>query len=171
MLFRSGAIGGFAVSDLPEFDLLRVVCRPYMFTASLPPAVVASVTAALARISTDKSLGARVRSNSGRLYSGLAQAGFEVGPTPNPIVALKMTDKEMAVRFWNRLIDRGLYANLALPPATPGSLSLIRCSVSSAHTEAQIDRAIATMVAVGRELGVLDSQAAKTAVSLTGTSL
>jgi 8-amino-7-oxononanoate synthase len=162
-----GAIGGFAVSDLPDFDLLRVVCRPYMFTASLPPAVVASVTAALARISTDKSLGARVRSNSGRLYSGLAQAGFEVGPEPNPIVALKMRDKETAVRFWNRLIDRGIYANLALPPATPGSLSLIRCSISSAHSEAQIDRGISVMVAVGRELGILDQRPGKTSVRIT----
>jgi 8-amino-7-oxononanoate synthase len=162
-----GAIGGFAVSDLPEFDLLRVVCRPYMFTASLPPAVVASVTAALARISTDKSLGARVLSNSSRLYSGLAQAGFEVGPEPNPIVALKMRDKETAVRFWNRLIDRGLYANLALPPATPGSLSLIRCSVSAAHTDAQIDRAISVMASVGRELRILDQRPVKATVRST----
>jgi 8-amino-7-oxononanoate synthase len=151
-----GAIGGFAVSDLPGFDLLRIACRPYMFTASLPPAVVGSVTAALSRISTDESLGARVRFNSIRLYRSLKLAGFEVGPEPNAIVALKMTDKETAVRFWNRLIDRHVYANLALPPATPGSLSLIRCSISAAHTEAQIDRALSAMVAVGRELGILD---------------
>ena len=151
-----GAIGGFAVSDLPDFDLLRIACRPYMFTASLPPAVVGSVTAALSRISTDESLGARVRFNSIRLYRALKLAGFEVGPEANAIVALKMTDKETAVRFWNRLIDRGVYANLALPPATPGSLSLIRCSISAAHTEAQIDRALSAMVAVGRELGILD---------------
>jgi 8-amino-7-oxononanoate synthase len=166
-----GAIGGFAVSDLPDFDLLRVVCRPYMFTASLPPAIVGSVMAALDRMSSDKSLGARVRSNSNRLYSGLAQAGFELGPEPNPIVAVKLPDRESAVQFWNRLLDRGVYANLALPPATPGSVSMLRCSVSAAHTEAQIERAIATIVAVGRELRVLDSRAAKTAVSLTGTSL
>jgi 8-amino-7-oxononanoate synthase len=151
-----GAIGGFAVSDLPDFDLLRIACRPYMFTASLPPAVVGSVTAALSRISTDESLGARVRLNSIRLYRAVKLAGFEVGPEPNAIVALKMTDKETAVRFWNRLIDRGVYANLALPPATPGSLSLIRCSISAAHTEAQIDRALSAMVAVGRELGILE---------------
>ena len=151
-----GAIGGFAVSDLPDFDLLRIACRPYMFTASLPPAVVGSVTAALARISTDESLGARVRFNSIRLYRALKLAGFEVGPEPNAIVALKMTDKETAVQFWNRLIDRGVYANLALPPATPGSLSLIRCSISAAHTEAQIDRAVSAMVAAGREFGILD---------------
>jgi 8-amino-7-oxononanoate synthase len=152
-----GAIGGFAVSDLPGFDLLRIACRPYMFTASLPPAVVGSVTAALSRISTDESLGARVRLNSIRLYRALKLAGFEVGPEPNAIVALKMTDKETAVRFWNRLIDRGIYANLALPPATPGSLSLIRCSISAAHTEAQIDRAVSAMVAEGREFGILAS--------------
>jgi len=154
-----GAIGGFAVSDLPDFDLLRIACRPYMFTASLPPAVVGSVTAALSRISTDESLGARVRFNSIRLYRALKLAGFEVGPEPNAIVALKMTDKETAVWFWNRLIDQGVYANLALPPATPGSLSLIRCSISAAHTEAQIDRALSAMVAVGRELGILDPDA------------
>ena len=151
-----GAIGGFAVSDLPDFDLLRLACRPYMFTASLPPAVVASVIAALSRISTDASLGARVRANSIKLYRALTLAGFEVGPEPNAIVALKMPDKEIAVRFWNRLIDRGVYANLALPPATPASLSLIRCSISAAHTEAQIDRALSIMVAAGRELGILD---------------
>jgi len=161
-----GAIGGFAVSDSPDFDLLRVVCRPYMFTASLPPAIVGSVTAALARISSDESLGARVRSNSNRLYSGLIQAGFEVGPEPNPIVALKMPDRELAVQFWNSLLHRGVYANLALPPATPGSLSLIRCSVSAAHTEAQIERAIAIMVAVGNELRILRSRPAKTPVPL-----
>jgi len=153
-----GAIGGFAVSDLPDFDLLRIACRPYMFTASLPPAVVGSVIAALSRISTDESLGARVRLNSIRLYRALKLAGFEVGPEPNAIVALKMTDKETAVRFWNRLIDQGIYANLALPPATPGSLSLIRCSISAAHTEAQIDRAVSGMVAVGREFGILDPE-------------
>ena len=153
-----GAIGGFVVSDLPDFDLLRIACRPYMFTASLPPAVVGSVTAALSRISTDASLGERVRVNSGKLYRALAQEGFAVGPEPNAIVALKMPDREAAVRFWNRLLDQGVYTNLALPPATPGSLSLIRCSISAAHSDAQIDSALSIMIAVGRELGILDSE-------------
>ena len=150
-----GAIGGFAVSDLPDFELLRIASRPYMFTASLPPAVVGSAIAALARISTDPSLGERVRFNSGKLYRALAQEGFAVGPEPNAIVALKMPDQDTAVQFWNRLLDQGVYANLALPPATPGSLSLIRCSISAAHSEAQIDTALSVMIAVGRELDIL----------------
>ena len=157
-----GAIGGFAVSDLPDFDLLRIACRPYMFTASLPPAVVGSVTAALTRISSDASLGERVRLNSGKLYRALSQVGFALGPEPNAIVALKMPDKETAVRFWNRLLDLGVYANLALPPATPGSLSLIRCSISAAHSEAQINSALSVMTAVGRELGILNAESKKT---------
>ncbi|MGH8261343.1 MAG: aminotransferase class I/II-fold pyridoxal phosphate-dependent enzyme, partial [Steroidobacteraceae bacterium] len=151
-----GAVGGFATSDLPGFDLLRVVCRPYMFTASLPPAVIASVIAALAQLSTDRSLGTRVLARCRRLHAGLSRAGFQLGPEANPIVAVKMPDRESAVHFWNRLLDEGIYVNLALPPATPASLSLIRSSISSAHTEAQIDRAVSIMSAVGRELGVLD---------------
>jgi 8-amino-7-oxononanoate synthase len=133
-----------------------------MFTASLPPAVVGSVTAALSRISTEASLGERVRLNSSKLYRALAQEGFALGPEPNAIVALKMPDQGAAVRFWNRLLDQGVYANLALPPATPGSLSLIRCSISAAHSQAQIESALSIMIAVGRELGILDSEPKKT---------
>ena len=164
-----GAIGGFAVSDLPDFDLLRILCRPYMFTASLPPAIVGSVTAALARISTDESLGARIRFNSIKLHRALTLAGFELGPEPNAIVAIKMPDTATAVRFWNELIQRGVYANLALPPATPGSLSLIRCSVSAAHTEAQIDKALSVIVSVGRELRVLDPGPEESLLRRTGS--
>ena len=162
-----GAIGGFAASDLPGFELLRVVCRPFMFTASLPPAVVASVNASLERIARDPSLGRRVLENARRLYFGLTAAGFQVGPEPNPIVAVKMPDRETAVRFWNRLIEEGLYVNLALPPATPASLSLIRSSVSAAHEEAQIDRAVSIMTAVGHELHVLERRASAAALPAT----
>ena len=160
-----GAIGGFAVSDLPDFDLLRVACRPYMFTASLPPAIVASVTASLARITTDNLLGARVLANSRRLYHGLAQAGFDLGPEPNPIVAIKIADRELAVTFWNQLIAEGVYSNLALPPATPGSQSLIRSSVSAAHTEAQIDHAVTVMTETGYRLGILTDSEARLAAT------
>jgi len=159
-----GAIGGFAVSDLPDFDLLRVVCRPYMFTASLPPAIIASVTASLQRVGSDKLLGPRVLANSRRLYHGLAKAGFDLGPEANPIVAIKIPHRELAIEFWNALIAAGVYLNLALPPATPGSQSLIRSSVSAAHTEAQIDRAISIITDTGLRLGVVDESSARIAM-------
>jgi 8-amino-7-oxononanoate synthase len=159
-----GAIGGFAVSDLPDFDLLRVVCRPYMFTASLPPSIVASVSASLKRIATDNLLSARVQANSRRLHNGLAQAGFDIGHEANPVCAIRLADRELAIRFWNALIEAGVYLNLALPPATPASLSLIRSSVSAAHTETQIDRAVSIISYIGQQLGVLTENAGRIAM-------
>ncbi len=148
-----GTVGGFAVSNVPGFELLRVTSRPYMFTASLPPSVVATAMAALDRIMEDPSRGARVWSNGLRLYSGLKRAHFEVGPEPNPIVAIRMPDIETAVTYWNRLLDRGMYLNLALPPATPSGVPLLRASVTAAHTEADINRAVAIFTEVGNDLG------------------
>ncbi len=153
-----GAMGGFAISDLEGFELLRVAARPYMFTASLPPSVVATVSAALSRIQHDGSLGARVRANGLRLYSGLAKAGFSLGPQPNPVVAVKMPDRDSAVTFWKQLLAEGIYLNLALPPATPGSLALLRSSVNALHTDEQIDCAVAAMCRVGARLGIIPAQ-------------
>jgi 8-amino-7-oxononanoate synthase len=122
------------------------------------------VTASLKRVATDNLLGARVLANGRRLYHGLARAGFELGPEPNPIVAVKIADSELAIKFWNELIAGGVYLNLALPPATPGSQSLIRSSVSAAHTEAQIDRAVQVMTDTGYRLGVLSESDARVAM-------
>jgi 8-amino-7-oxononanoate synthase len=81
--------------------------------------------------------------------------GFETGPEPNPIVAVAMPDQETAVIFWKMLLDGGLYLNLALPPATPTNVRLLRSSVSAAHSTAQIDMALAIFSDVGRRLGFL----------------
>jgi 8-amino-7-oxononanoate synthase len=150
-----GAVGGFCVSDLPDFDLLRVACRPYMFTASLPPSVIASVRRALGAVEERPELRARLLRNAGRLYDGLAEAGFALGPEPSPIVAVRLPGREAAVAAWNALLARGIYVNLALPPATPGGASLLRASVSAAHAPADIDEALAAFRAVGLELGLL----------------
>ena len=83
-----GAIGGFCVSDAEDFDIMRVVSRPYMFTASLPPAVVASTLTALKRAEEDVGLRARLQSNSRRLFDGLNKLGFTTGPKASPIVAV-----------------------------------------------------------------------------------
>jgi 8-amino-7-oxononanoate synthase len=150
-----GAVGGFCVSDLPDFDILRVACRPYMFTASLPPSVIATSLQALKRLREEPGLRLRLNANSRRLYDGLRNLGFQVGPVANPIVAVALPTKELAIAFWNGLLEAGLYLNLALPPATPNSLALLRSSVSAAHTPQQIDTAIELFAQVGRRLGVL----------------
>jgi 8-amino-7-oxononanoate synthase len=150
-----GAIGGFCVSNEASFDVLRIVCRPYMFTASLPPAVVASSLKALEKIETDPTLRRQLSANARRLYDGLNALGFDTGPQASPIVAVVMPSQESALAMWNALLNRGVYLNLALPPATPDSRPLLRSSVSAAHTEAQIDAVISIFAEVGREMGVL----------------
>ncbi len=152
-----GAVGGFCIADLDDFDILRIACRPYMFTASLPPSVVASTLEALNQLELQPELRLRLRANAQQLYSGLEALGLELGPHVNPIISMTMPDQEMAIAFWSRLLEAGIYLNLSLPPATPNNRCLLRSSISAAHTPAQIDRAIATIAAIGREFGLISS--------------
>jgi 8-amino-7-oxononanoate synthase len=149
-----GAVGGFCASDLPDFDVLRIASRAYMFTASLPPSVVASVARAVDAVEARPELRARLAENGRRLHAGLGAQGFAPGAAPGPIVSLPMPDRETAVRFWNLLLAEGVYANLALGPATPGGRPLLRMSVSAALDAEQLDSAIAAIGRVGRALGV-----------------
>lgn len=134
-----GAIGGFGASNHPQFDLLRVCARPYMFTASPSPASMASVHAALLRIEQDPGLRERLWANAHRLYDGLVSIGLQPCSPASPVIAVPMPDEVTAAHAWNLLRELGVYVNLALPPGTPNSLCLLRSSVSAAHTFGQID--------------------------------
>ena len=152
-----GAIGGFCVSDMDDFDVMRVTCRPYMFTASLPPAVVSSTVTALRRLEEQPELRHKLMANARRLYDGLSAMGFQTGPTSSPIVAITMPDTERAIGMWNALLQNGVYLNLALPPATPDSRPLLRTSVSAAHTEQQIDQVLAVFAEIGAAMGLIEA--------------
>ena len=152
-----GAIGGFCVSDMDDFDVMRVTCRPYMFTASLPPAVVSSTVTALRRLEEQPELRHKLMANARRLYDGLSAMGFMTGPTSSPIVAITMPDTERAIGMWNALLQNGVYLNLALPPATPDSRPLLRTSVSAAHSDEQIDQVLAVFAEVGAAMGLIES--------------
>jgi 8-amino-7-oxononanoate synthase len=152
-----GAIGGFCVSDMDDFDVMRVTCRPYMFTASLPPAVVSSTVTALRRLEEQPELRHKLMANARRLYDGLTAMGFMTGPTSSPIVAITMPDTERAIGMWNALLQNGVYLNLALPPATPDSRPLLRTSVSAAHSEQQIDQVLAVFAEIGAAMGLIEA--------------
>ena len=149
-----GAVGGFCASDLPDFDVLRIASRPYMFTASLPPSVVASVARGIDAMDARPELRARLAENGRALHAGLAGAGFALGAGPGPIVSLRMPDRETAIRFWNLLLAEGVYTNLAVGTATPGGKPLLRMSVSAALTAEQLHFAVAAIGRVGAALGV-----------------
>lgn len=150
-----GGVGGFCVTDMDGADILRVVSRPYMFTASLPPGIMAATEAALHELRTRADLRAALTQNALRLYHGLQALGFELGPEPSPVVSAIMPTPEVAFNFWAALLQAGLYTNVSLPPATPKGLALLRSSVSAAHTAPQIDHALALFGDVGRALGLL----------------
>jgi 8-amino-7-oxononanoate synthase len=152
-----GAIGGFCVSDMDDFDVMRVTCRPYMFTASLPPAVVSSTVTALRRLEEQPELRHKLMANARRLYDGLSGMGYITGPTSSPIVAITMPDTEHAIGMWNALLQNGVYLNLALPPATPDSRPLLRTSVSAAHTDEQIDQVLAVFAELGVAMGLIEA--------------
>jgi 7-keto-8-aminopelargonate synthetase-like enzyme len=152
-----GTVGGFCVSNHPQFDILRFVCRPYIFTASLPPAVVASAATSIRKLMHAKDKRERLWANTRQLHAGLKQLGFQL-PTETPesaIVAVLLDDQEQAVRMWHGLLEAGLYVNVARPPATPAGMFLLRCSVCAEHTEAQIAQVIGMFESAGRATGVI----------------
>ena len=153
-----GSVGGFVVSDMEGFDVMRVVCRPYMFTASLPPAVVASTVTALRKVQETPALRHKLHANAKHLYDGLTNLGLATGPNCSPIVAVTMPDQAVAIGMWNTLLQNGVYLNLALPPATPDNRPLLRSSVSAAHTPEQIERVLEVMEKVSREFGLLKDE-------------
>jgi 8-amino-7-oxononanoate synthase len=137
-----GAIGGFCVSKHPELDLARYASRSYVFTASPSPATIASVRRALQTLASGTDLRERLWRNAHRLYSGLGELGFSLGPEVTPIIAVHMGSKEETLYSWKELLNQGVYVNLVLPPAAPEGKSLLRCSVSAAHTSDQVNAVI-----------------------------
>jgi 8-amino-7-oxononanoate synthase len=135
-----GSIGGFCVSDHPELELVRYASRPYVFTASSSPSTIASTRKALEIIRTRPELRKRLRENAERLYSGLQAAGFRLGPDLTPVIAVRLEKTENAFSAWKQLLAEGVYVNLVLPPATPDGGSMLRCSVSAAHSPEQIEK-------------------------------
>ena len=135
-----GAIGGFCVSNHPELDLVRYASRPYVFTASSSPSIIASTRKALKTLHSSPELRHRLWENARMLYGKLEELNFLLGPEPSPIIAARQGSTEEAFATWSGLLERGVYVNLVLPPATPDGGPLLRCSVSAGHTPEQMEK-------------------------------
>jgi glycine C-acetyltransferase/8-amino-7-oxononanoate synthase len=152
-----GTVGGFCVSNHPKFEILRLVCRPYVFTASLPPSVVATAATSIRKLMHSADKRAHLWENSRRLHAGLKQLGFSLG-TDEPqsaIIAVLMPDLETGAAMWEALLERGLYVNLARPPATPAGMTLLRCSLCSEHSSEQVGEILGMFTAAGRATGCI----------------
>ena len=148
-----GAIGGYCASDDPDFDVLRIASRPYMYTASLPPSVVASCLAALQQVETRPELMRNLWQNARQFHGALSELGFTLCAEPSPIVSVRLADPATAYVFWRELLEEGVFVTLAVPPATPNGWCILRSSVCAAHTEQQITRMAETYRSVAARLG------------------
>ncbi len=151
-----GGVGGFCVSRHAEFDLIRMASRPYIFTASLPPAVIAATRQALRRVLAGGDLRARLWRHVDRLYAELARLGYRTGSqVPGPVAALVFATREEAMAHWHGLLDAGVYTNLMIPPATPSGLNIVRISLSAAHSDEDMAHIVRALEALSRENGVV----------------
>jgi 8-amino-7-oxononanoate synthase len=153
-----GTVGGFCISNHPKFEAMRLSCRPYIFTASLPPSVVATAATSVRKLMTAHEKRARLWNNARRLHGGLKQLGFRLG-TDSPdsaIVAVILDDQEQAVVMWQALLEMGLYVNVARPPATPAGMFLLRCSLCAEHEDQQLDRIIDMFARAGTFARAID---------------
>jgi glycine C-acetyltransferase/8-amino-7-oxononanoate synthase len=153
-----GTVGGFCVSNHPKFEILRLVTRPYVFTASLPPSVVATAATSIRKLQGAKDKRDHLWENSRRLHAGLKQLGFTLG-TDEPqsaIIAVIMPDLEVGAAMWEALLKEGLYVNLARPPATPAGMTLLRCSLCAEHSSEQVGEILGMFAAAGRATGCIN---------------
>ncbi|MDX1625322.1 MAG: aminotransferase class I/II-fold pyridoxal phosphate-dependent enzyme [Wenzhouxiangellaceae bacterium] len=138
-----GSIGGFCVSPHRELELVRLAARPFIFTASPSPAVMAGTRVALEKVLSGRALRDSLWRNIHALHEALEDMGYELGSAdPGPVAAIVLPDRASALAHWRGLIEAGVYANLMIPPATPKGLNLLRISLSAAHTPEQVDAMI-----------------------------
>jgi 8-amino-7-oxononanoate synthase len=152
-----GTVGGFVVSNHPQFDILRFACRPYIFTASLPPSVVATAAASIRKLMFAHNKRAHLWENTRRLHKGLREMGYKL-PCEEPesaIIAVLLEDQDQAVMAWQALLEMGVYVNVARPPATPPGMYLLRCSLCAEHTTEQIDTVLKAFKVAGDMVGAL----------------
>jgi glycine C-acetyltransferase len=152
-----GALGGFTTGPADAIELLRQRSRPYLFSNSLPPHVVAAgieVFDMLAHADAD-ALRAKLADNTRYFRDRMTAAGFDLKPGEHPIVPVMLYDAPLAQQFAAGLLDEGIYAIGFFFPVVPKGQARIRTQMSAAHTRDQLDHAIAAFVKVGRALGVL----------------
>lgn len=152
-----GTVGGFCVSNHPKFEIMRLVCRPYVFTASLPPSVVHTAATSIRKLMHSGNKRAHLWENSKVLHKGLTDLGFKLGTSEpqSAIIAVIMPDLERGAAMWEALLHEGLYVNLARPPATPAGMTLLRCSLCAEHTAEQVQTIIGIFERAGKAVGII----------------
>ncbi len=148
-------MGGYIATDLQTIDYIKHHSRPLIFSASMAPATVATVLAALDIIEQEPERREQLWRNAERWRNGLQELGFNTGRSETPIVPVILGEDMLTFRFWKALFDHGVFTNPAIPPAVAPGCSLLRTSAIATHSNEQLDRALEAFWHVGRALNVI----------------
>jgi glycine C-acetyltransferase len=153
-----GSAGGFVAGHQAIIDMLRQKARPYLFSNTLTPPVVNASIRALELVQ-DPAVGGKLRAqlwrNTKRFRQAMAESGFTIKPGEHPVVPVMLGDAKLSQDFARALLDEGIYVIGFFFPVVPKGQARIRVQLSAAHTEEDVERAIAAFTQVGRQLGVL----------------
>ena len=150
-----GGSGGFTTGRQPIIDLLRQRSRPYLFSNTLPPPLVAASIKVFEMLSTSSTLRDKVNANALYFRKRMTEAGFDIRPGTHPIAPVMLHDAKLAQLFARDLLDEGIYVIGFFFPVVAQGQARIRTQMSAVHTREQIDQAVAAFVKVGKKLGVI----------------
>ncbi len=150
-----GALGGYVAGSVSLREILTQRARPFLFSTSHPPAVVAACREAIKVMQEEPELLERLWANTRRFKAELGRLGFDTGRSETPITPVMMGDPETAMRFSDQLMGEGVFAQPVVYPTVALDQARIRTIVTAAHTDEQLDRALEAFSTVGRELGVI----------------
>jgi glycine C-acetyltransferase len=151
-----GAIGGFTTGRKEIIEMLRQRSRPYLFSNSIPPAVVGAGIRMFDMMDETTELQEQLHYNTGYFMEKMQAAGFDIKPTQSAICALMLYDAKLSQEFAARLLDEGIYVIGFYFPVVPREQARIRVQLSAAHTQEHLDSAIKGFTKVGRDLGVIE---------------
>lgn len=150
-----GAVGGFTTGRKEIIDMLRQRSRPYLFSNSIPPAVVGAGIEMFKMLGESDDLHTKLAGNVAYFRDKMIAAGFDIKPTQSAICAVMLYDAKLSQDFAARLLDEGIYVTGFYYPVVPKDQARIRVQVSAGHEREHLDRCVAAFTKVGKELGVL----------------
>jgi 8-amino-7-oxononanoate synthase len=150
------SIGGFIAGSVDVIHYIKHCARSLIFSASPPPASVASVSAALDIIENEPERREALWRNTKKMFNGFNELGFEVGPSQTPIIPIVVGENHNAFIMAMMLQEEGIFANVAVSPAVPNGRALIRTSYMATHTDEQLDRVLEAFKKIGKKLGYIN---------------
>ena len=150
-----GAVGGFTTGRKEIIEMLRQRSRPYLFSNSIPPAVVGAGIRMFEMMDESTELQNRLHSNTEYFVTKIREAGFDIKPTKSAICAVMLYDAKLSQEFAARLLNEGIYVIGFYYPVVPQGQARIRVQLSAAHSMAHLEKAIAAFTKIGKELGVV----------------